>query len=530
MSDIPLQSTRRPTARFARRYGSTFSSFDHLANVSLCSQKLRRVEIDCRFRLSKTKWGVLGPAENQAGILYMDFSFSQSKHCRLSSASVWVSLEDPAGVKDTIKSDAMPTLLVSTVEIPAYKGRSRSGLAPKSHETERSMTMRHENEEYQALRSMCLPRLTHDFGPRQLTGEPTKVTTKRTRHLTPEVKVLGNGGGGLGWDDEQSIEQNSRWTFTGSILQGSKLRKNPADIVYRTLKWELSEDEFQPQTTHCNTIQTAFTLEHNEKPFIIRIEIQGKLESKHDRMKDHVKRLLKFPSDLSKGQGVSLTMVNPRREKATRRLDAIVQGIPFDMERLNLEAVPPQLPTMLPISFQDTTPFSRDDSATTSTAVEENNTGLSATDHMANARFPNTRVSERISSFPQAEETTAGEATINEKPLKTGNCVTSYSARNRSDHSSFRNPSEQRHTRYKETTFKLQNENHKNMAERSQVEEMPASETILEPVEDKLSREDLNDLVSQLAQFPFLLRIFLWVISMMSYTQNKTPRKILRNE
>ena len=61
---------------------STFNAFDHLANVSLCSQQLGKVEIDCRFRHSKTQWGVLGPTENQAGILYMDLSFVQPKDCR----------------------------------------------------------------------------------------------------------------------------------------------------------------------------------------------------------------------------------------------------------------------------------------------------------------------------------------------------------------------------------------------------------------------------------------------------------------
>lgn len=432
MPDVPGQSPRRVSARFSRRYGPTFNYFDHLANVSLCSQKLRQVEIDCRFRLSKTNWGVLGSAETQAGILYMDFSFAQPKHCRLSSASVWVSIEDFERVKDTIKLDTVPVQSASGEGASAHRGRMRSGAAPEHRETEAANTTR-EGNEFKDMRSLLFPRLTPDFGPRQLAGKPTRVTTKKTRHLTPEVNVFGNGAGGLGWDHEQSFEQSSRWTFTGNLLQGSKFGTRAANFVYRTLKWELSEDCFQPQGTHSNTIQTAFTLEHNRKPFIIRIEIQGKLESRRDRMKSHMEQLLKFPGDPRKSQGISLTRIEPGPEKATRRLDAIAEGLPMDMERLNLEAVPPQFPTTLPISFQETNQLSRD-----------------------------SRVENIHHSKPAGEPVRA-------RPT-------------------------------------------------------------LKPVGDKPSNEDLNELALQLVQFPFLLRIMLWVISILRSNQIKEPRKTLKNE
>lgn len=539
MRDIPPQASGRPVARFARRYGSTLNAFDHLANVSLCSQQLGQVEIDCRFRHSKTQWGVLGPGENQAGILYMDLTFAQTKHCRLSSATVLMSLEDPENVVKEGKSHT------PRVPSPPREDRLPDGGEPEFgyQRVDPINSTREETGEWNELRFL---QFTQDFGPRELAGEATRATTKKTRHLTPQVNVLGSGGGGLGLDHEQSIEQSSRWTFSGNLLRGSKLGDNGLDIVYRTLKWELSEDDFQHQTTHSNTIQTAFTLEHDEKQFVIRIEIQGKLERRHERVKNHVKKLLKFPKDPSKRQGVSVTVVNPRAEKALRRLDAIARGIPFDMERLNLEAVRPQLPTTLPLSFQQTTQISTDVSTTTATAVEEPYPGPSTADNTARTRLPDYRPPERISSFPEEEEIIVGRAPPNEIPVNTRGHFTEPSARTRmstvksqSEQSPTQIPVGQRNTRYGGTPSRTQTQRHDQISRESRVEEVvgpkPEGKPVqisssVEPSDGKPSEHDLTELASQLVQFPFLLRIMLWVISMMSSTANKPPRKTLKSE
>ncbi|KAJ5369310.1 uncharacterized protein N7496_009070 [Penicillium cataractarum] len=539
MRDIPPQPSPRPVARFARRYGSTFNAFDHLANVSLCSQQLGQVEIDCRFRHSKTQWGVLGPAENQAGILYMDLTFAQTKHCRLSSATVLVSLEDPENVPKDGKSSAAPTRSSPREDRLAAKGRPASGYGTVNPID----TTVEATEDWDELRFL---QFTQDFGPRELAGEATRATTKKTKHVTPQVNVMGSGGGGMGWDREQSIEQSSRWTFTGNLLRGSKLGDNGLDIVYRTIRWELSEDDFQPQTTHSNTIQTAFTLEHDEKLFVIRIEIQGKLERRHERVKNHVKNLLKFPKDPSKSQGVSLTVVNPRAEKTQRRLDAIARGIPFDMERLNFEAVRPQIPTTLPLSFQRTTQISADESTTTATAVEEPYPGPSTTDQTARTRLPDYQPPERISSFPEEEEIIVRRAPTNEIPVKTRGHVREPSARtqmsrvtNESEQSPTQIPVGQRKSRYGGAHSRRETERHEQLSRESRVEEVvgpkPAGKPVqispsLEPSDGKPSEDDLTELASRLVQYPFLLRIMLWLISMMNSTSTKPPRKTLKSE
>ncbi|KAJ5159634.1 uncharacterized protein N7482_006638 [Penicillium canariense] len=517
MRAIPPSSTRRPPARFARRYGAKFNSFDHLANVSLCSQELGQVEIDCRFRQSKTQWGVLGPAENQAGILYMDLGFTQPKDCRLSNAVVWISLEEMSNLTEKTSRSKEP-------EKPSTS-RSPANLGPTKVPNVRA----EEQEEYDTVRFL---QFTHDFGPRQLAGEPTKATTKKTTYLTPHVNVLGNGGGGLGWDREQTIEQTSQWLFTGNLLRGSKLGSPADDIVYRTLKWELSEDDFQPQPTHSNTIQTAFTLEHDMETFAIRIEIQGKLQRRHERVKNHVKHLFRFPKDPRQKQGISWTAVLPdESQKARRRLDAIVQGLPFDMERLNLEAVRPQVPTSLPVSFQKSAQASRDESMTTSTAVEDNDTSASATNHTAAPRLPHFRPPERIASFPEEEKVTIGRLPTQEIPVKSRTTRPAESpmrerfatARHHPEHSPSQTPVKRRNERYEE------------MFRDSQVEEILASKAVrispkMERAEEQGPDDDLNELASQLAQFPFLLRILVWVISMMTFIPNKAPKKTLKGD
>lgn len=504
MHDTPPHSTRRPAARFARRYGSTFNAFDHLANVSLCSQQLGKVEIDCRFRHSKTQWGILGSNENQAAILYVDLSFVQPKDCRLSSATVWISLEDAHQVATDSKSS---------------QSKKRYLIPSSPSGTTESVVMREDVEEYEIVRFL---QFTHDFGPRQLAGEATKATTKRTRHLTPQITIGGNGVGGLGFDQEQSVEQTSRWLFTGNLLQGSKLGDNADDMAYRTLKWELSEDNFQPQSTHNNTIQTAFTIEHDGNAFIICIEIKGKLERRHERMKSHVKQLLKFPKD-PQNQGTSLTLVLPQSKEA-RRLDHIAKGIPFDMERLNLEGIWPQLPTAAPVSFQSTAEVSSDERATRPTATEGVSTGPSATERTSAARVSDSRPLQNIDSFPEEETTTIGRGSTKDIPVKTWNRTAESPTRERPTAIRDRNkqspsliPSEQDNERYGK------------IFRDSQVDGM-ASKPVrisprMEPSEEKISDDDFNELALQLAKSPFLLRVILWLISILAFIPKKVPGK-----
>ncbi|KAK6597151.1 hypothetical protein H4I95_09422 [Botrytis cinerea] len=78
----------------ARKFGRTLERVEHLSNVCLKYQKVGKVGVTCQFRLSKSKWGVLGEAQNPAGVIYMSLGFDQPNDCRLSSAIVSITLED----------------------------------------------------------------------------------------------------------------------------------------------------------------------------------------------------------------------------------------------------------------------------------------------------------------------------------------------------------------------------------------------------------------------------------------------------
>ncbi|KAJ5797951.1 uncharacterized protein N7503_007247 [Penicillium pulvis] len=389
MQTVQPHPARQPPARFARKYGPTFNTFDHLANISLCSQELGPIHIDCRFRHSKTQLGVLGPAENQAGILYVDFAFSQPKDCHLTSAVIWISLEEEEEEEKQQSRRHGPRERIK----PATISKSSQNTNPQLVLVE------------PRLGKSRFLQLTHDFGPRQLEGKPTNVTTKNVMHLTPELNVLGNGGGGLGCDREQTFTQSSRWTFTGNLLPGSRFILRPQNdngtraMVYRTLKWELSGDDFSRQSTHSNVIQTAFTLEHDMDPFYIRVEIQGKLKKGSGRFKSNVKQLLRFPRQSQQKDAKSLILVFPDKDKKPiRRLDPIVKGLPLQMERLNFEGLRVQLPDSLPVSFRDSSQAVQDSNAEKQAAMKKDRTDPVVYTESQKPNLPKNKPLERLPS------------------------------------------------------------------------------------------------------------------------------------
>ncbi|KAJ0414173.1 hypothetical protein BJY00DRAFT_305777 [Aspergillus carlsbadensis] len=292
---IPTQSSTTPPT-YARRFGRTYRGLDNLTTASLCSRNVGKVRADCRLRVAKSQWGSLGAHGNPAAIIYMDLAIDQPSNCRLESAAVTVTLEE-----------------VSPSSIPC------------------------QNKPLQ---------MTDFYGPKQLSGEATKVTVTRTVHLVPQVNVMGSGGGGLGVEREKSASYNTRWTFTGGLLAGEQMSP-----LYRALKWELRENEANARSNRSPVIHTAFALQHSDRPFIMRIEIQGRLQSTKDRLRQKM-RHMRFPSPSDSQQGRSDTLVYPNIAKPrARALDTLAMGLSSAMERENLMRVPVEIPDALPVSF-----------------------------------------------------------------------------------------------------------------------------------------------------------------------------------
>lgn len=293
-------SLNRP--KLSQVFGHVVKPIDNPPDdLSLHNRNVGKVTVDCKFQLSKSKWGVLGHAENPAGIIYMSLGFHQPGDCRLSQATVSVTFKQ-------------------------YKDGNRN------------------DEPFS--RSL---HITNRFGPRQLFGEERKVSVKRNVHFTPNFTVLGNGGGGVGFDRVKDSVCSSRWNFKGRLIPAVHPNQEGHQTgVHRTLKWDLIESDFETQATHGDVIYTAFAFEHAGDAFYMEVEIEGKLKSPRDR----IRRYLKF-SSRAKGSKVTTLLVEPPRKIGSgTQLDALADALPRAMEIENLLAVPTEVPNAVPAFAQ----------------------------------------------------------------------------------------------------------------------------------------------------------------------------------
>ncbi|KAM7200300.1 hypothetical protein V8F33_004018, partial [Rhypophila sp. PSN 637] len=279
-----------PPPRVARKAGKNIIWWP-TDEGSLASRSIGKVNIDCRLRLSESKWGVLEGTQ-PAGILYVDLTFDQPARCRLSSATVLISLEE-------YDEDD--------------KGKS------KEKDDKDEMTL-------SRLR-VC------EFGPKLLTGEPTTLKRRTEYSFTPEVNAGVGGFGGLGVKRQNSINYVSRWVLKGNTLAPADKKRKTPGIVYRTLKWELTENELAFQPTERSVVHTAFAFEHELKRFYIKVEISGKLSDAVDRFKHRV-----FPPRLKKHQGTLSTLVDLGAEDEVRKenLDQLARKLEDQMREKNL--------------------------------------------------------------------------------------------------------------------------------------------------------------------------------------------------
>ncbi|QKX55121.1 uncharacterized protein TRUGW13939_02213 [Talaromyces rugulosus] len=325
MEEQPLATYAGP--RFQRKYGRGYRFLgEDLTNLGF--REFGKVTVDCRFRQSEARWGVLGDRASPAGIIYMDLTFNQPNGCQLENATVSITLHEE-----------------EALELGDRKTRFNRRAIPSN-----------------ALN------ITDSYGPKHISGEPTLVPVKRTFHGTPQFTVLGAGGGGLGVDQEKTFNHTSRWMFTGQLVPGKEGRGT--GTTYRTLKWELTENELERQSVHSNPIHTAFAFQHERKPFYMQVEIQGKLRKSFRNIKEktnEVFRSLKFPPDAKQDQGSSLTLVNVNQpDSSQRRLDTWAQGLPIEMARRNYLEMAIELPSVFKAKMDEAP-------VPTSTEIAQNN-------------------------------------------------------------------------------------------------------------------------------------------------------------
>ncbi|KAF5581505.1 hypothetical protein FPANT_8893 [Fusarium pseudoanthophilum] len=289
-----------------RRFGryEPFLRFDHLSSghASVGSKCVGKMSVDCRFLFKKSRWGVLGESQFPAGILYLDLNFGPPQGCKVKTATVTVTLDDSDECLRSLMSD--------------------------------DRDLYHD--------SNCSLEMTGCFGPQSILGEEKSTEFKRTMRMTPEVQAMGFGVGGIGGESERSFKGSSRWTFMGQVLAG----KRPSS--YKTLKWYLTDNELESQAFRSSCVHTAFAFQHSGKPFLMRVDIQGRLEKWNHRIKNK----LKFGTGLNPSEGQTATLINFKQWKSyDLPLDEYAQQLPERMWMENYESTPIQMPDTREASF-----------------------------------------------------------------------------------------------------------------------------------------------------------------------------------
>ncbi|KAI8654137.1 hypothetical protein LRP88_01830 [Fusarium phalaenopsidis] len=288
-----------------RRYGrcEPFRRFDHLAShASVAAESIGGMTVDCQFLFEKSQWGIL--SNFPAGIIYMDLNFGPPQGCRVKAATVTVTLDEFDEALDLYKNQS-----------PRRKHKS-----------------------------LCPVHMAKYFGPRYLLGEEKSTEFKQTTSAAPEFHALGVGAGGLGFSTEKSFKSSSRWSFKG------QLSSDKGHWMYRTLKWDLTYNEHESQSFQNRCVHTAFSFHHGGQPFLMKVEIEGRLG-----WNQRVKSKLKFGSNNFKEEGQVTTLIDFREAGTFKKgLCELAKSLPSAMEWENYRNIPIEIPDTAPVSFQPT--------------------------------------------------------------------------------------------------------------------------------------------------------------------------------
>lgn len=281
-------------------------------------QSIGKVGVDVRFLFRKSQWGTLGPAENAAGIIYMELDFDQPPDCAMESATIQLTLDEDDQGLDPYRVDSLPP-------------------------------------------SECPVLITDYYGPGQIVGTSKRVLIRKSLKVEPSVNVIGNGGSLGGFTKETAFEHESRWTFRSHRVPEG--RTSGKKWGHRILRWEMTENDIE-RSTHSNKVYTAFAYEHSGQPFLMKIEISGKLKKRSDRLKANLGK--KFGPRARKQEDISTTLVGAYLGHR-RPLDELARGLASAMEMQNYMLSPLVIPGAQAASFQQ---IAHDASASTNSALD----------------------------------------------------------------------------------------------------------------------------------------------------------------
>jgi hypothetical protein len=302
--------SRRPALKIRRFGNSDFERFDEESargsHVCVGRASIGKVEVDCKYHWRKAQWGVLGQQKNPAGIIYMDITFKQPHGYSLQNATVYITLGE------------------DNPHVSSEKGRPG-------------------RKQQASLTTAYSVQMTDHFGPRFLTGTETLMSEIKTSSFMPTFGAAGFELGGVGIQSAIAKDRISRWKFKGTVARSRD------GEGFRTLEWELVENELDPQQAHSQIFHTGFAFEHSQRPVFMRVEVQGRLKSKGRQLKHGA---LRFSSSLGKKDNATITEIGLTKTNPSNQcLDAIAEGLDMAMQQENYSAIPIVVPEPTMVSF-----------------------------------------------------------------------------------------------------------------------------------------------------------------------------------
>ncbi|KAI3393652.1 hypothetical protein diail_3832 [Diaporthe ilicicola] len=302
--------------RKAGRYD--FSRFDHITSTSkrVAYKSIGDVGVDCRFHFKDSHWGTLGKSKNDAGIIHMEINFNQPPGHKLEWARIQLTLDD------------------DDPRLEPYQERPR--------EREYVITDRC-REDDQGPREVPVL-ITDHYGPRYIVGALKKTSTERSWELEPSVEWSGMGVSLGKYGSSKQFDHESRWTFQSYKPESKDRRKG--GFGDKILRWELSETDFERYPIQKNQVFTAFAYEYSGQPFLMKVEISGRLAKFRDRLKgkrERVKDSLKFGPRRGKEEDISTTLIGQYLGKKLP-LDERARALAAELVDKNLKTPPREIP------------------------------------------------------------------------------------------------------------------------------------------------------------------------------------------
>lgn len=252
----------------------------------------------------------------------MELDFHQPSDCTLESATVQLTLDEDDQRLDPYRVDSLPA-------------------------------------------SECPILITDYYGPGQIVGTSKRVLLHESLKIEPSVNIAGNGGSLGGKKTEKAFEHVSRWAFRSHRVPDAKNRGQ--NWGHRILRWEMTENDIEKYPVHSNKVFTAFAYEHSGQPFLMKIEVSGKLRQRGDRLKAKLaSNLKKFGPRARKPEDFSTTLVGAYLGHR-RPLDELAKGLASAMEMENYLLPPVVMPDTRTASFR---PVSRNATSSTNPAAE----------------------------------------------------------------------------------------------------------------------------------------------------------------